>query len=327
MSMTPEQLRDRIKGIVHMPMTHFGDEDEIDEGAIRLAVQHALKALEGEDAVFLIAGTTAEFYALTDEEVLRIIGLIVEEVSGRFPIIAGTGRAGTKLTIEMSQKAQHLGVDGVLIVPPYYNLATEEGLYRHYKSAAQSIDIGIMVYNNPVASKLWIPPHLMRRLSKIPNVIADKENTPNAPAFYMMQRVIDPQDMVIITGLGHLMFSFEMLYDVPAFVTELVNFAPQLVVDLYRAARNRNHQRVKELVQKLASYDRFVGECARRRVIPTVLSTSTGGSESPIYQSIIKEAMNLVGLPGGKVRQPMENITPEEKEELRKVLQCMGVYS
>lgn len=69
---------------------------------------------------------------------MRIIRLSVEEVNGKFPILAGTGRAGTKLTIEMSQKAQRLGVDGALIVTPYYNLATEEGLYRHFKSIADN---------------------------------------------------------------------------------------------------------------------------------------------------------------------------------------------
>jgi len=325
MTTTPEQLKDRIKGLIHMPMTHFDESGELDESAIRVGVRHALTALKGEDALFLIAGTTAEFYALTDEEILRIIRLVVQEVDRKFPILAGTGRAGTKLTIEMSQKAQQLGVDGVLIVAPYYNLATEEGLYRHYESVASNIDVGIMIYNNPVASKVWIPPHLMKRLSKIRNIIADKENTPNALAFYMMQKAVNPQDMVIIAGLGHLMFSFETLYSIPAFVTELVNFAPELAIGLYRAARSKDYERAKEIADRLGSYDLFVSDCARRRAIPTVLSPSTGGSESPVYQSIIKQAMNLVGLPGGKVREPMENITPGEKEELKEVLQGLGV--
>jgi 4-hydroxy-tetrahydrodipicolinate synthase len=325
MPMKPEELRQRIRGLIHMPMTHFDESDELDEVAIRRGLGHALNALKGEDAVFLITGSTAEFYAMTEEENMRVWNIVLEEVNGTFPIIAGTGRPATKLTIGISQKAQELGIDGVLIVPPYYNLVTQEGLYRHYKMIAENIDIGIMIYNNPVASKLWIPPDLMARLSKIRNIIADKENTPNAVAFYMMQKAVDPKDMVMTTGLGHLMFSFEMLYGVPAFVTEMVNVAPELVKNLYKAAKNRDYERVKELTDKLALYDHFVSKCGQRRGIPTVLSASTGGGTVPLYLSIIKEAMSLVGLPGGKAREPMENITPDEKEELKNVLQKMGV--
>jgi len=325
MAMKPEELRERIKGIVHILMTIFDERDQIDEKAIRTCLRHGLKALKGEDAVFLITCSASEFYALTDDETLSIMRLVVEEVDGKFPVIAGTGRPGTKLTIEMSQKAQEAGANGVLIVAPYYNLVTEEGLYRHYQMIAENIDIGIMIYNNPVASKLWIPPDLMARLSRIKNIVADKENTPDAAAYHAIQRAVDPKDMVIVTGLGHLMFSFEMLYGAPAFVTEMVNFAPELVINLYKAARNRDYEKVKELISKLTLYDRFVSTCGQRRAIPSVLSSSTGGSDTPFYQSIIKEAMSLVGLPGGKVREPMENITAEEKEELKGVLKVLGV--
>ncbi len=173
----PEELKDRIKGLIHMPMTVFDEKDDIDEKAIRTGLRHALKALKGEEAVFLVTGGTGEVYALTDEEMMRVWRLAVEEIGGAFPIIAGTGRPATKLTIQLSQKAQETGVDGVLIITPYYNLVTQDGIYRHFRTIAENIDLGIMVYNNPVMSKMWIPPELMVRLSKIRNVIADKENT------------------------------------------------------------------------------------------------------------------------------------------------------
>lgn len=115
----------------------------------------------------------------------RAKGLIcigVEEIIGRFPVIAGMGRPGTKLTIGMSQSAQNLGADGVLIVNPYYQPVIKEGLFRHFKEVAENIDIGIMIYNNPVTTKLWIPPDLIARLSKVDNIVADKENTTNVVA-------------------------------------------------------------------------------------------------------------------------------------------------
>ena len=323
--MRPDELRRKIKGLIHMPMTIFDKRDEIDEKALRKGLRFALNALKGEDAVFLVTGGTGEVYALTDDELMRVWRIAVEEVGGKFPIIVGAGRPATKLTIQLSQKAQEIGADGVLIISPYYNLVTQEGLYRHFKMIAENIDIGIMIYNNPVMSKMWIPSDLMVQLSKIKNIVADKENTPNAMAYYMMQRAVDPKDMVITTGLGHLMYSFEMLFGSAAFVTEMANFVPQLVIGLYRAARDRDYERVREFIDKLTTYDRFVNQCGRRRSVPSILSPSTGGSDIPVYQSIIKEAMSLVGLPGGKVREPMDQITVEEKKELKEVLKRMGV--
>jgi 4-hydroxy-tetrahydrodipicolinate synthase len=107
--MKPEELLKKTKGVVHLVMTHFDQDDRLDEKALRKSLQFVIKALEGEDAVFLVTGSTAEFYAMSDEENRRVIRTAVEEVNGRFPVIAGTGRPGTKLTIEMSQIAQETG--------------------------------------------------------------------------------------------------------------------------------------------------------------------------------------------------------------------------
>jgi 4-hydroxy-tetrahydrodipicolinate synthase len=263
---------------------------------------------------------------MSDEENRRVIRTAVEEVNGRFPVIAGTGRPGTKLTIEMSQIAQETGADGVLIVHPYYHLVTKDGLYRHYKAVAESIDIGIMIYNNPVTSKLWIPPELMARLSKIKNIVADKENTTSAGAYFAMRRAVKPEDMVIICGVGQIMYTFEAVYGCPGFVTELANFAPHLAVGLYRAAIERDFDKLAELGNKIAPYHEFMTKCASRRdIIPTVYSPAVTIGELPFYQSVTKQAMSLKGLPGGRVREPMENITADEREELKNILRHMGV--
>ncbi len=328
MSMTPKELKKNIKGLIHLVMTHFTEDGELDEPALRKSVKHVANALKGIDAVFLATGSTAEFYAMTNEENNRVIRIVVEEVNGEFPVMAGTGRAGTKLTIEASQQAQTLGADGVMIISPYYQPVTKEGLYRHFKTIAENIDIGMMIYNNPAASKLWIPPDLMAKLSKIENVVADKENTANAVAYYFMQKTVDPEDMVIICGIGQLMYPFEVLFGCPGFVTEFANFAPEIAISLYRAAQQRDFDTLRQLVDKIAPYFQFLAELAQRRSsIPTILSPYISSSELPLYQSVIKTAMVLTGLPGGRVREPMENITEQEKEELREILKDMGALS
>ena len=324
--MEPKELKDKIKGIIHLVVSPFDENGQLYEKALRKSLEFTISALKGQDAVFLTTGSTAEFYAMTDEECKKAIRIVIEEVGGKFPVIAGTGRPGTKLTIEMSHSAQRLGADGVLIVSPYYQPATKEGLFRHFKEIAETIDIGIMIYNNPVTSKLWIPPDLMARLSKIENIAADKENTTNAVAYYWMQKAVDPKDMVIICGIGQLMYTFCALYGCPGFVTEFANFAPDIAISFYEAAQQRDFDRLTELADKTAPYQQFLSELARRRgAIPTILSPYISSSELPFYQTVIKEAMKLVGLPSGAVREPMENLTAQEKEELRKVLTDMGI--
>jgi 4-hydroxy-tetrahydrodipicolinate synthase len=326
MAMNPQELKDHIRGVIHLVMTHFNNKDELDLESLRISVRHVKDKLKGEDAVFLVTGSTAEFYAMSDEENRQVIRTVVEEVGGTFPVIAGTGRGGTKLTVEMSRYAQEAGADGLLVINPYYHLVTEEGLYRHYREVAESVNIGIMIYNNPVTSKLWIPPNLMARLSKIDNIVADKENTASAGAYFWMRRAVDTKDIIIVCGVGQIMYTFEAVYGCPAFVTELANFAPDIAVDLYRTGSSGKFEELAKLGNRIAPYHAFMTKCALKRgSIPTVLSPAVSINELPFYQSVTKQAMSLVGLPGGKVREPMENITAEEREELKSVLKEIGV--
>jgi len=326
MPMSPKELKGKMKGVLHLVMTPFGKNEELDEKALREGIRYVADKLKGEDAVFIPTGSTGEFYAMTDEECKKVAQIVVEEVNGEFPVIVGTARAGTKPTIEMSKYAQDVGADGVMIVLPYYHLATKEGIYRHYKKIADSLDIGIMIYNNPVTSKMWIPPDLMARLSKIENIIADKENTPSVGAYYWMQKAVDPEDMVIVCGLGQLVYQFEALYGCPGYVTELANYAPEIAVGFYKAAMQRDFNKLTELADKIAPYHEFIAKVAKKRgALPTVLSPHIAIADLPLYQSVCKEAMNLIGLPGGRVRDPMENLTVEEKDELRVVLKDIGL--
>jgi len=324
--MKPKELKDKIKGVLHLVITPFDANDELDIMALRKSVRRVVEALKGSDAVFLTTGSTGEFYAMSIEECRRVVHVVVEEVNGQFPVLAGTGREATRKTIEMCQFAREDGADGFLIVSPYYNPVTAEGLYRHFKIVAENVDAGIMIYNNPLASKLWIPVDLMVRLSKIKNIIADKENTANAVAYYAMQKAVDPDDMVITCGIGQHMYPFEALFGCPGFVTEFANFAPEIALDCYWAAKDKNFGRLTQLTDRIAPYYQLLRRLARRRgPVPTVLSPYISSDELPLYLSVIKEAMDLTGMPVGKVREPMENITPSEKNELRQVLGEMGV--
>lgn len=328
MAMSPQELKHRIRGPIHLVMTPFDENEALDEIALRQAVGHVAESLTGEDAVFLANGSTGEFYAMNDEECKRAARAVIKEVDGRFPVIIGTARAGTRYSIEMSRHAQDAGADGVMIVSPYYHLASSAELYRHFQRIADSIDIGIMVYNNPTTSKLWIPPDLMARLSKIDNIVANKENTTNAMAYYGMHKALDPNDMVIVCGLGQMMYPFEVLFDCPGFVTELTNFVPHLAVDFHKKAMEKDYAGLVGLMDRVAPFHGFISKVAQRAgSCPTILSPYIATPDQYVYQSVCKEAMNIVGLPGGRVRGPMLNLAEDDKRELRAILEELGAVN
>lgn len=323
--MTPRQLKDALKGVIHLVMTPFDENDELDETALERTVRDAVTALRGEDAALLTLGSTAEFYAMNDEENRRAAKTVVEAADGEVPVIVGTGRAGTKVTVEMSRHAQSVGADGVMIVPPYYHMVTREGLYRHFKTVADSIDIGIMVYNNSITSKLYVDPELLARLSKIENIIACKENIWNIMGFYAAVKAVAPEDMVMICGVGQMMYKFEAPYRCAGYVTELANFVPHVAIGLYKACRELDFAEIEKWSDLIAPYAAFVGRTAAKRgALPTVLSPAITVNDQPFYQGVCKAAMELIGKPVGKVREPMENLTDEEKQELRDILKTMG---
>jgi 4-hydroxy-tetrahydrodipicolinate synthase len=325
MRMKPDELRENLRGVMHLVMTPFNENDELDETALRSQLRYAVNQFKGEEAVFMAGGSTAEFYAMSDEECKRYIKIVVEEVGGKFPIIVGTGRAGTKYTLEMSQYAQAVGADGVLVVTPYYMATTANGLYRHFKILGDELDIGVVIYNNPVTASMWIPPTLMAKISKIKNVVGDKENTSSITALYRMYQTVDPMDMSVFPGLGIDMYPYAALFGCPGYVTEISNFIPHLTTEIFKAGKIRDFGTLVALYQKVDPYIRFINACAAKRSpIPTTTSPLVVGIGVPFYQSVCKVAMELIGLPGGKVREPMENLNEEERQGLKQILIGMG---
>jgi 4-hydroxy-tetrahydrodipicolinate synthase len=320
MGMKPNELRENLKGVMHLIMTPFNEKDELDETALRTQLRYAVNQFKGEEVVFMAGASTGEFYAMSDDECKRYTKIVVEEVSGKFPVVAGTGRAGTHYALEMSKYAQEVGADGVLVVNPYYHASTVDGIYRHYKTLGEELDIGVIVYNNPITSSMWIPPELMARISKIPNVVGDKDNTASITALYRMHKTIEPRDMSVFTGFCEF-YQYAALFGCPAFVTEITNCAPHLAIEMYKAGKRRDFETLVTLYEKMDPFYQFISDCASRRpAIPTTTSPLVIGTWQPIYQSVCKVAMELIGLPGGKVREPMENLNEAEREELRQIL-------
>lgn len=327
MTMKPQEFKEKLKGIVHLALTPFDKNGDLDEQALRLGVRNITenKDLKGQDIVFLAMGTTGEFYAMNDAENKKAIDIITEEVNGAFPLMIGTARAGTRYTIEVSKYAQSAGADAVMIVHPYYTMATVDGVIRHYEEIASALDIGICIYNNPSTSKMWLPVNVLKRLSKVDNIVGLKENSNNPMAFLNIMQTLDPKDISIFAGLGHFMYQFMCFHGCNGYVTELLNYAPHLALDLYKAGQAKDAKKVREVTDKIMLFWNWVFALADKHPgIPSVLTPAQTPSDMPYYQAANKAATELCGIPCGGARAPMSNITDEDKKELREILIRMG---
>jgi 4-hydroxy-tetrahydrodipicolinate synthase len=273
--------------------------------------------------VLVPTGSTGEFYALSRAEHMKVIETVIDTSAGAVPVVAGTAAAGTREAIALALDAQHAGVDGVQVVLPYYHVPSEEGLYGHFAAIADAVDVGVMIYNNPAVSKLWMPPHVMRRCSEHPNIVADKENTDSVVAYMAVRDAVEPSKMSVLCGLGDLQFAYTAALGCPGFVSWTANFAPDLALALLEAADAVDFKRVREIAARTGRLYTFAARLGQARGRdPWVFPSATAGH---IYVAVMKAALEELGLAGGPVRQPLEDITAEEREELRSLLKTIRI--
>ena len=314
-------LKKAMKGVVIVQLTPFNKDSSLDLEGMRANTRWLLERTAGKDFIFTPLGSIGEFYNMSDDECKAVIKMVVEEAKGKNVVITGgVGRPSTHETIKMCQYAESVGADGVQVILPYYMVPTEEGMYQHYKQIAGSVNIGIMVYNFPAVSGSWIKPPLMAKLSKVPNIIAVKENTPSIMSYHAMRKAVDPEDTVILCGLGELMFLFEALDGCPGLVSPMANFAPDVSYSVYEAAAARDFNKAVEIINSMAPYSSFEGKVTANRP-----HTGVGAAGGGMDLAVLKATMDILGLRGGEVRLPLVGLSKEEKDELRDVLRTMKI--
>ncbi len=163
----------RISTAMVTPFDHKGN---IDFQKTTQLVEYLIQ--NGTDSL-VVAGTTGESPTLTTEEKLALFRHVVKVVNKRIPVIAGTGSNNTKASIELTKKAEEIGVDAIMLVAPYYNKPNQEGMYQHFKAIAESTSLPVMLYNIPGRAVANIQPETIIKLSQIPNIKAVKEASGN----------------------------------------------------------------------------------------------------------------------------------------------------
>ena len=251
----------------------------------------------GTDSL-VISGTTGESPTLTTEEKLALFKHVVKIVNKRVPVIAGTGNYNTKESVELTEKAEEIGVDGILAVAPYYNKPNQEGLYQHFKAIAESTSLPLMVYNIPGRSVVNIEPETVVRLSEIPNIKAIKEASGNIVQMAEILR-ITPDDFELYSGDDSLTWPVLSIGG-----TGVVSVASHVIGNeiqqMIRAFLSGNHKEASEWHLKL---------------LPLMEGLFMAPSPAPV-----KTALQIKGLNVGSVRLPLVPLTENERNRLTELM-------
>ncbi len=218
----------------------------VDEDAFRNFVEWQIE--EGSHGLVPV-GTTGESPTLTHDEHKRVVELCVETVAGRIPVIAGTGSNSTAEAIDFTRHAKEVGADAALVVAPYYNKPTQEGLFQHYKAIAQAVDIPIIVYNVPARSAVDVSVETVARLSKLPNIVGVKDAT-NDLARPLATRVAVGSEFCQLSGEDATIGAF-LGQGGHGCISVTSNVAPRLCSELHVAWQSRDLERFAEIRDRL----------------------------------------------------------------------------
>lgn len=251
----------------------------------------------GIEAV-VIAGTTGESATLSDGEKLELFRRAKDYVGNRCKIIAGTGSNSTRHTMELSMAAEQTGVDGLLLVSPYYNKATPEGLYAHYLAVAHSVSLPVILYNVPTRTGVDIPVSVYRRLSRIPNIAGVKESTSDITKYTKILAQCG-SSMAIWAGNDDMATPVIALGG-KGVISVLSNILPTETQALARAALDGDFDTAAAL---------------QIRLQPLVEALFTEVNPIPV-----KQAMQFIGYDCGGCRLPLTPPSDENREKLRALL-------
>jgi 4-hydroxy-tetrahydrodipicolinate synthase len=251
----------------------------------------------GTDSL-VIAGTTGESPTLTKEEKLALFSHVVKVVNKRVPVIAGTGSNNTYASIELTKKAEQLGVDAIMVVAPYYNKPNQEGLYQHFKAVAEATSLPVMVYNIPGRSVVNILPETIIRLSKIANIVAVKEASGDLNA---MTQIIANTDDEFVLYSGDDSLTLPVLSIGGAGV---VSVASHVVGNS-----------MQEMVKAFFDGDNKKAGLLHQQLLPTMQGLFAAPSPAPV-----KTALQMAGLDVGSVRLPLVGLTEQERATLQSIL-------
>lgn len=289
-----------FKGSAVALVTPFTKDNKVNFDKLAELIEYHI---ENKTDAIVSCGTTGEATTMSDEEILSVLEFTVKKVNGRIPVIAGTGSNNTMHSVELSQKAEALGVDGLLIITPYYNKANKSGLKKHFITIAESVNIPIILYNVPGRTCMNISPALIAELAQVPNIVAVKEASGDLGQVAEIASLV-PEDFAIYSGNDDSIVPLLSLGG-HGVISVLANVCPRETHDL---------------VEKYLE-----GDVEGSRKIQLDLDALIAALFIEVNPIPVKTAMNLLGFEVGGLRLPLDNMDPANLEVLKKELVNAGL--
>ena len=254
------------------------------------------------------AGTTGESPTLSHDEHQRVIDLCIKESNGKIPVIAGTGSNSTEEAISLTTHAEKAGASGALIVTPYYNKPTQEGLYQHYKAINDNTNIPIIIYNIPSRCVIDMSVDTMSRLFELKNIAGVKDATGDLNRVDQTVKKLGPE-FIQLTGEDGLAFEFNKRGGV-GIISVTGNIAPKLCSDFQKYSKSKSDNELKE------------AERIDQMLQPLHKALFIESNPAPV-----KYAAKLLGLCDDEIRLPLVKIKKETQEEVKKALSSAKILS
>ena len=301
-------LREKYGKILLPLVTPYLENEEVNYGCYAELIEYLIQNNLCDS--FIVTGTTGEASLCTFDERVRLMETAVKTVAGRKPVIAGTGCASTKETIALTQRAEALGIDTMLVVCPFYNKPTQEGICNHYKAVAEATKANIILYNIPIFVGVNLEADTVDRLAAIPNIVGVKDeagvNPTQVTDYFLAAKSADP-DFLIYNG-DDVMLLPTIVQGAMGIVSGGAHIFGHEIRAIFEAFAQGKNEKARELFLPLY---RFCKACGQNgRVLPN---------------SIMRPAIELVtGIQVGPARGPLAPITDSELAVLKDVLREAG---
>ena len=241
-------LKGKLKGVIVPLGTPLTSDERIDEKGMRKLTRYVLDG--GVHGVFVL-GAMGGFNFLEDEEKIRAIEIVVDEVNGKVPVIAGTSDTSTARVIKNARIAQKTKADAVAILPPYYGSLKQKQIINFYSKIAEEVNIPLFIYNNPFSTRNPIEPETVFELSKSENIVGIKDSSQN---FFNYQQLIrhfkNKKDFSILLGTEFLI-TIGLILGADGIIGGLHNICPKIAVELYNAVMKKEYERAYEFQERL----------------------------------------------------------------------------
>jgi 4-hydroxy-tetrahydrodipicolinate synthase len=280
-------------------VTPFDAEGQIDWDTTGRLIDYLINEQQSDSLV--VSGTTGESPTLSDEEKVELFRFAVKYAAGRCKIIAGTGSNNTAHTIHLTKEAEEAGVDGILLVAPYYNRPSQEGLYQHFKAVADSTTLPVMLYNVEGRTGVNISVDTTLRLAQLPNVVATKDCA-NMDQLTLIVKGA-PDGFKVYSGEdSHTLLALSVgAYGIVSVASHIVGKEMKQLIEAYLAGRNADAAKLNGQLHPI-----FKGLFACPHPVPNPVA--------------VKYALGLKGLPVGGVRLPLVGVNEPEAAFLHKIL-------